>query len=134
MLARNLVTRYLPKSVIAVTAVPSRLIATSAKDAQPLVLLPYQESCLNVCLQALADRPRNIGVSLPTGSGKTAVFLSLLAKQRPPDARPEARQALILVNSVETLEQAEAHARRQFPELTIEVEQRKQVATGLADM
>ena len=47
-------------------------------------------------LDALAAGCRRIGVSLPTGTGKTTVFLSLLSRVQPEGAG----KALVIVNSV----------------------------------
>ncbi|RDX40994.1 P-loop containing nucleoside triphosphate hydrolase protein [Lentinus brumalis] len=83
---------------------------------------PYQEDCLKTCLEELAERPRRIGVSLPTGSGKTAIFLHLLER------------TLVIVSSVELAQQTAEQARRLFPHWTVEIEQGEEKATGLADI
>jgi ATP-dependent helicase IRC3 len=76
-----------------------------------------------------------MGVSVPTGCGKTTVFLSLLSRISPSTTRPEATRALVIVNAVELARQAAAQARRLFPEWTVEIEQgAKYKATGEADL
>ncbi|CCL99024.1 uncharacterized protein FIBRA_01033 [Fibroporia radiculosa] len=100
-----------------------------------VVLRPYQESCLAACLDALKSGSSRIGVSLPTGSGKTTVFLSLLSRILPPAKNPSARRSLIVVNSVELARQAAAQAEKLFPTWSIEIEQgAKYHASGLADI
>jgi len=89
------------------------------------------ERCINECSQGIT----RIGVSSPTGSGKTTIFCSLIARLQSSPIRPLARQALILVGSIELARQAAAQVRLLHPELTVEVEQgQKHVATGFADV
>lgn len=99
-----------------------------------VVLRPYQESCLEACLEALKKGPSRIGVSLPTGSGKTTVFISLLSRLSTPSLAPEATRSLIVVNSVELALQTAVQAKRLFPHWSVEIEQGKQHASGLADV
>ncbi|KAJ7630892.1 P-loop containing nucleoside triphosphate hydrolase protein [Roridomyces roridus] len=73
-----------------------------------VTLRPYQEQCLQACTEALETASR-IGVSLPTGSGKTTVFISLLSRIAPP--RAAATKSLIVVNSVELAQQIEQGAK-----------------------
>jgi ATP-dependent helicase IRC3 len=115
----------------------STTAATSATTAKKelVTLRPYQEEALKACTDALARGVSRIGVSLPTGSGKTTVFLSLLSRISPPPTKPEATRALVIVNAVELARQAAAQARRLFPEWTVEIEQgTKYKATGEADL
>ncbi|KAH7925214.1 P-loop containing nucleoside triphosphate hydrolase protein [Leucogyrophana mollusca] len=101
----------------------------------PIVLRPYQESCLKACNAALQAGATRIGVSLPTGSGKTTVFISLLSQIRPPVQYPAASRALIIVNSVELARQAAAQAEALCPECHVEIEQGiKHKASGAADI
>ncbi|KIO24974.1 hypothetical protein M407DRAFT_25721 [Tulasnella calospora MUT 4182] len=101
-------------------------------------LRPYQEECVNSCLNTLTDddsRVTRIGVSSPTGSGKTTMFCTLISRLPPPPDRPNATQSLILVGSIELARQAAAQLRILCPELTVEIEQgQKHRATGLADV
>ncbi|KAI0048367.1 P-loop containing nucleoside triphosphate hydrolase protein [Auriscalpium vulgare] len=98
------------------------------------VLRPYQEACLDACFDALKTGVTRIGVSLPTGSGKTAVFTTLLDRLRPPDAS-NATRSLVIVNSIELAHQAAAMAGRIRPDWSVEIEQGvKHKATGLADV
>ncbi|KAK7064266.1 DEAD-box family helicase [Favolaschia claudopus] len=75
------------------------------------------------------------GVSLPTGSGKTTVFISLLSRIAPPAANPKASRSLIVVNSIELARQSAEQVARLFPDWTVEIEQGvKHKASGLADV
>ncbi|KAA1471544.1 P-loop containing nucleoside triphosphate hydrolase protein, partial [Dentipellis sp. KUC8613] len=114
---------------------------TATTATSNLVLRPYQESCLTACLDALKEGSTRIGVSLPTGSGKTAVFISLLSQIRSVDSDPEgepgseATRALVVVNSVELARQAASQARTIRPDWSVEIEQgARHRATGTADV
>ncbi|KAF9822124.1 hypothetical protein IEO21_00118 [Rhodonia placenta] len=98
-----------------------RLYATHSNS--PVVLRPYQESCVDACLEALASGSTRIGVSLPTGSGKTTVFVSLLSRIRPPSRNTIASNALIIVNSVELAQQVAAQIEQQCAGERVEIEQ-----------
>ncbi|KAI6153633.1 P-loop containing nucleoside triphosphate hydrolase protein [Pisolithus tinctorius] len=98
-------------------------------------LRPYQEACLEACRAALAAGRRRIGVSLPTGAGKTTVFLTLLSRIAPPEQSPSAAKSLIIVNNIELARQAAVQAARLFPDWRVEIEQgAKHRASGLADV
>lgn len=98
-------------------------------------LRPYQEHCLVACTEALASGATRIGVSLPTGSGKTTVFISLLSRISTPVASPTAVRSLIIVNSVELARQSAEQVAKILPHCSVEIEQgSKYRATGLADM
>ncbi|KAM5529998.1 hypothetical protein V8D89_016337 [Ganoderma adspersum] len=109
-----------------------RQYSTSVR--RPVVLRPYQESCLQACVDALQRGSTRIGVSLPTGAGKTTVFISLLARLSSPAQAPDATRTLVIVNSVELARQTAEQARRLFPQWTVEIEQGKHHASGLADL
>jgi ATP-dependent helicase IRC3 len=113
----------------------SRCVSTTSVFPSPVVLRPYQESCLDACTTALQTGASRIGVSLPTGSGKTTVFISLLSRILPPAKSPKATRSLIIVNSIELARQSAAQAAALFPAWNIEIEQGvKHKASGLADM
>ncbi|OSD03148.1 P-loop containing nucleoside triphosphate hydrolase protein [Trametes coccinea BRFM310] len=99
-----------------------------------IVLRPYQESCLEACIDALKEGSTRIGVSLPTGSGKTTVFISLLSRLATPPESPQATRSLVIVNSVELAQQTADQAKRLFPQWSVEIEQGKHHASGLADL
>ncbi|KAG1825879.1 P-loop containing nucleoside triphosphate hydrolase protein [Suillus subaureus] len=104
-------------------------------SAVTVKLRPYQESCLEACRNALQAGATRIGVSLPTGAGKTTVFISLLAQISPPSHSPSTSRALIIVNSIELARQAAAQAAAQFPQWHVEIEQGvKHKASGNADV
>lgn len=121
------------------TRLSRRTLSTHAPEpaaaATQVILRPYQELCLASCTKALASGSTRIGVSLPTGAGKTTVFISLLARIPPPATNKAATRALIVVNSIELARQAAAQVGRMFPEWVVELEQgAKNQATGLADV
>lgn len=110
---------------------PRRYNSTST----PVVLRSYQEHCLRVCTDALASGATRIGVSLPTGSGKTTVFISLLSRISPPAENKQATKSLIIVNSIELARQSADQLARLFPDWHVEIEQgAKYQASGLADV
>lgn len=95
-------------------------------------LRPYQETAVSACLSALSAGLTRIGVSSPTGSGKTTMFMSLIPRVETTEQRS---RVLILVGSVELASQAENAAKRILREgWRVEVEQGKRVASGTADM
>jgi superfamily II DNA or RNA helicase len=66
-------------------------------------LRPYQKRAIEACLKAMQSGLTRIGVSAPTGSGKTVIFVKLIEKMiKNPDDK-----VLILINSDETEKQAE---------------------------
>ncbi|KIK70935.1 hypothetical protein GYMLUDRAFT_185101 [Collybiopsis luxurians FD-317 M1] len=96
-------------------------------------LRPYQEHCLQACEDALKAGSSRIAVSLPTGSGKTTCFISLLS--RIPAPSKAASRALIIVNSIELARQSAEQVTRLFPSWTVEMEQGvKHQASGTADV
>ena len=101
----------------------------------PVVLRPYQEHCLDACVSSLDSSVSRIGVSLPTGSGKTTVFICLLARLAPPAINLEATKSLIIVNNIELARQSAIQVARLFPSWSVEIEQgSKYRASGLADV
>ena len=102
-----------------------------------ITLRPYQEECIDACLKALSMGISRMGVSMPTGAGKTTVFVSLLDRIQPTAARPEATKSLIIVNTIELAKQA-AECTQQIlgsKGVTVEIEQgQKHKASGVADM
>ncbi|KAL0951262.1 hypothetical protein HGRIS_007976 [Hohenbuehelia grisea] len=106
---------------------------SSASPSVSVYLRPYQKQCLDACMKALNRGHTRIGVSLPTGSGKTTVFITLLSCIVP--SSPQANRALIVVNSVELARQSADQVRTLFPDWTVEIEQGSQhKASGLADV
>ncbi|KAJ6519770.1 P-loop containing nucleoside triphosphate hydrolase protein [Mycena sanguinolenta] len=100
-----------------------------------VVLRPYQEHSVFACTEALESGASRIGVSLPTGSGKTTVFISLLSRIAAPTSSPDASRSLIVVNSIELARQSAEQVGRLFPDWTVEIEQgAKHKASGLADV
>ena len=112
------------------------IFGTRAAHSKAVVTLrPYQKSCLDACIDALAQGCNKIGVSLPTGAGKTVVFVSLLSRISPRPENPIATRSLIIVNSIELARQAADQAKNLFPHWSVEIEQgTKNKASGLADV
>lgn len=109
----------------------ARLVST----APAIVLRPYQEHCLESCIDALHEGSTRIGVSLPTGSGKTTVFISLLSRLATPPENPNATKSLIIVNTIELARQSANQINNLFPNWTVEIEQgAKYKASGAADV
>lgn len=111
------------------------LAATAASSASSpeFSLRPYQEECIQECLAALESGVTRIGVSSPTGSGKTTIFTHLIDRLPP---RPNGGdRVLIMVNSIELALQAANAVTSMFPDKTVEIEQgSKYKASGLADV
>ena len=116
--------------------IPRRPLSTSgAPSPTPRIeLREYQLKCVIACIDALESGLTRIGASLPTGSGKTPVFLSLIPLVRPPPDRPGANRVIIIVTSEEIANQVLSHARSLLPDLTVELEQGWSHASGEADM
>lgn len=113
----------------------TQAVASTDSNAEAVILRPYQHECIQSCLQALSEGYTRIGVSLPTGSGKTTVFLSLLSHISPPVLNPNATRSLVVVNSIELARQSAEQAARLFPHWSVEIEQgTKHRATGEADL
>ena len=107
----------------------------SLRQSSQLSLRPYQEHCLKACLDAHYSGASRIGVSMPTGAGKTAVFISLLSRLEPRKGHPDATKSLVIVNSIELAKQAAAQAKQQRPDWSVEIEQGgKHKASGAADL
>ncbi|KAL1410248.1 putative ATP-dependent helicase IRC3 [Vanrija albida] len=111
----------------------------NAHAPPPVVLRPYQTDAIDACLDALDKGRTRIGVSSPTGSGKTTMFMHLIPRVKESYRAEEqgvgSKQTLILVGSVELALQAEAAAARILGDAyTVEVEQSKRVASGNADV
>ncbi|KAJ3734791.1 P-loop containing nucleoside triphosphate hydrolase protein [Lentinula guzmanii] len=107
----------------------------STEPARVITLRPYQEHCIQACEDALKAGSSRIGCSLPTGSGKTTVFISLLSRIPPPKSNPKASRSLIIVNSIELARQSAEQVTRLFPSWTVQIEQGvKHQASGTADV
>lgn len=101
--------------------------------ANTVHLRPYQEECLVAIQEALDRGVGRVGVSLPTGSGKTTIFGELLERIRPPSQTR--RRVLILVSSVQLATQTAQYISKRFPGLWVEIEQgQKFRACGYADV
>lgn len=93
----------------------SRLIPMTALSPAPSrPLRPYQEECVEACLNAISEGKRRIGISLATGAGKTVIFTNLIGKVQLED--PKRYQTLILVHRRELVEQAARHCVEIYPD------------------
>ena len=112
---------------------PWQLYCSLHTASQQFKLRPYQVDCLDACTDALEEGLTRIGVSLPTGSGKTTVFLNLIPRIQPP--RDNANRVMIIGSSQEIVHQVAHQARALFPHMTTEIEQgSSNRASGEADM
>lgn len=133
-----LVTRMLWRPGAAVSLALRRTVAWQAalgarRLSDRVILRPYQKECVEACLQALERGCTRMGVSCPTGSGKTTIFTELISRIR--TSKDQATQALVLVNGITLAQQAAERARSMFPHWRVEIEQgAKCVATGQADV
>uniref|UniRef100_V5GI88 P-loop containing nucleoside triphosphate hydrolase protein n=2 Tax=Kalmanozyma brasiliensis (strain GHG001) TaxID=1365824 RepID=V5GI88_KALBG len=106
----------------------------SAAEPPTFSLRPYQEECIQDCLSALDSGVTRIGVSSPTGSGKTTIFTHLIDRL-PARTRTGGDRVLIIVNSIELALQAANAVTSMFPDKSVEIEQgAKYKASGLADV
>ncbi|KIS66081.1 double-stranded DNA-dependent ATPase [Mycosarcoma maydis] len=114
---------------------PTASIATADDSAAPAFSLrPYQEECIQDCLSALDCGVTRIGVSSPTGSGKTTIFTHLIDRL-PPRSDTGGQRVAIIVNSIELALQAANAVTSMFPEKSVEIEQgSKYRASGMADV
>jgi superfamily II DNA or RNA helicase len=71
---------------------------TVATEPAPLLLRPYQEEAIEAINNAALDGVTRPLVALPTGTGKTVIFGSLLARRASP--------ALVLAHRDELIRQA----------------------------
>jgi hypothetical protein len=94
------ITRLIPPSVL------------STSPARPL--RPYQEDCVEACLNAISEGKRRLGISLATGAGKTVIFTNLIGKVQLDD--PKRYQTIILVHRRELVEQAARHCVEAYPD------------------
>ena len=93
----------------------TRLIPPTAfQPSQNRSLRPYQEECVEACLNAIQEGKRRLGISLATGAGKTVIFTNLIGKVRLEDSKRY--QTLILVHRRELVEQAARHCVEVYPD------------------
>ncbi|EPQ29959.1 uncharacterized protein PFL1_02631 [Pseudozyma flocculosa PF-1] len=139
------------------TSPARRSASSSAAPHHGVQLRPYQEECIQECLAAISGGVTRIGVSSPTGSGKTTIFTHLIdriparSRSSPTSLRDDveddssaassssaplaADRVLVLVNSIELALQAAASISSTFPEKLVEIEQgAKFRASGFADV
>ncbi|BGP42779.1 Putative ATP-dependent helicase IRC3 [Rhodotorula kratochvilovae] len=141
MMLRNAPHRALP-ALRRPSLAPSSSSAPDAAD-QPtartdIKLRPYQVDCIRAVLDELERGEfSRLGVSAPTGSGKTAIFTSLISHLPPlvhPVTGETATRVLIIVNSIQLATQTAGAVKRAYPHLIVEIEQGKSLASGLADV
>ncbi|SCZ91483.1 BZ3500_MvSof-1268-A1-R1_Chr1-2g01439 [Microbotryum saponariae] len=106
--------------------------------ARPFKLRPYQIDCINTILDTLSTTELSrLGISSPTGSGKTAMFTELIPRlpaRIHPDTAQLANRVLILVGTIQLAKQAAEVVKTTYPALHVEVEQGDNDASGFADV
>ncbi|EMS24929.1 UvrABC complex, subunit B [Rhodotorula toruloides NP11] len=147
---RSIETRYkrpiIPSRHLATAAAASRPPSSSpphtprsSGDSKPqrnlFNLRPYQQECVNSVLDELKKGEYSrLGVSSPTGSGKTAMFTNLISLIPPrihPVTGERADQVLVIVNSIQLATQTGEAIRRAYPDLVVDVEQGDSRGSGL---
>ncbi|SCV68041.1 BQ2448_162 [Microbotryum intermedium] len=112
--------------------------AAGSLEARPFKLRPYQIDCINTILDTLSTTELSrLGISSPTGSGKTAMFTELIPRlpaRIHPDSGQLANRVLILVGTIQLAKQAAEVVKRTYPALHVEVEQGDNDASGFADV
>ncbi|GAA6042342.1 hypothetical protein JCM8097_003857 [Rhodosporidiobolus ruineniae] len=105
---------------------------------QGITLRPYQAEAIRAVLDEL-DRGKfqRLGVSMPTGSGKTAIFTALI-RYLPtlvhPTSGEHADRVLIIVNSIQLALQTAEVVQRTYPDISVEIEQGSKKGTGMAQV
>lgn len=95
-------------------------------------LREYQQRCIDQCVDALENDRRRIGVSLPTGGGKTVVFSNLIDQVKPKNGHGD--KVMILAHRKELIFQAAATCKSVHPEKVVDVEMANYHATEDADI
>ncbi|KAG0271970.1 hypothetical protein BGZ95_000165 [Linnemannia exigua] len=95
-------------------------------------LRPYQQECIDACLENLKKGIMRQIVSLPVGSGKTVIFSHLM--KQVPAPFPGANKTLILAHRQELLEQTRNHVLRNGTGLRVSIDQGQRVADMTADV
>ncbi|KAJ9112231.1 hypothetical protein QFC22_006315 [Naganishia vaughanmartiniae] len=107
--------------------------ASSIEDRLPIWLRPYQVQVIVECMKALDGGLQRIGVSSPTGSGKTVMFTHLIPMLLKRGSF-QGGSVLVLVGNIELARQAYQTIRSSFPDYTVELEQGTSTASGSADV
>lgn len=95
-------------------------------------LREYQQRCIDQCVDALENDRRRIGVSLPTGGGKTVVFSNLIDQVKPKNGHGD--KVMILAHRKELIFQAAATCKSVHPDKIVDVEMANYHATEDADI
>ncbi|KAI9499875.1 P-loop containing nucleoside triphosphate hydrolase protein, partial [Coemansia spiralis] len=95
-------------------------------------LRPYQQECLDICMDNFSQGVKRQAVSLPVGSGKTVIFSNLIKLIKPPTRL--ATKTLVLAHRRELLEQAATQIKKAAPDLLVEIDQGTRVASPVADV
>lgn len=102
----------------------------SDSESEDIVLRDYQEEAVQACVDALKSDYTRIGVSAPTGSGKTIILAALISR-----IRPIRKQVLILTHSTELVRQAKETVERVHGRtFRVEIEQGAQTTKGKSDV
>lgn len=111
----------------------STSFTSTRSDNSSSGLRPYQQECIDQCLQALEDGITRQVVSLPVGSGKT-VILSNLIKRLGPPKDPRRTRILVCAHREELLHQASRQIQHYCPDLRVDLEKGRHRADPLADV
>ena len=105
-------------------------VTDDRQAANAFDLRPYQKEAIQACLDAIDEGSDRIGVSLPTASGKTIIFLALIRSMRNRTGHQgQGSRYLLLVPNLAIAEQTVKKAREHCDDgVTIELEQRSNKA------
>lgn len=92
------------KKILKISDITRHIPPSSLQPSPSRSLRPYQEECVEVCLKAITEGKRRLGISLATGAGKTVIFTNLIGKVQLEDSKRY--QTLILVHRRELVDQA----------------------------
>ncbi|SCU82182.1 LANO_0B05380g1_1 [Lachancea nothofagi CBS 11611] len=101
-----------------------RPLSVALKSCSNSFLRPYQQECIDKCIQSITHGTKRIGVSIATGGGKTVIFSHLIDRLRSLSGRDTFR-TLILVHRRELAQQASNVLATFFPQYDVQIEMGK---------
>ncbi|CAJ0902989.1 16800_t:CDS:2, partial [Entrophospora sp. SA101] len=132
-LTKNCIYKKSIQKSTSTTRFTSRLIKELDKRHFTLKLRPYQEECIEVCLEKFKNgKIRRQVVSLPVGSGKTVIFSNLIKRIEPPFK--EAKKVLVIAHREELIDQARSQISKVSPDLIVDVDKGENEAAFDADI
>ncbi|KAH8930105.1 P-loop containing nucleoside triphosphate hydrolase protein [Atractiella rhizophila] len=110
-----------------------RTTGTAGGDVQ---LRPYQEECVEECLEAIRNGVTRIGVSCPTEEVEQTIFTELLKRYSDALDATEGggKKILIIVNTIQLVNQTYAHVKKTCPNKKVEIEQGSNLSSGEEDI